>query len=511
LTISTLFHVRPRGVALVLGALAVFLSIAHPRSQAPAYTVYTADGQRPLPFRTSGNVDMVALDQVATLFGLTVAEDALVGGVTVRGRGQTILLIPGQSFASIGPGRIVSLPAPIARDRGAIQVPIDFLRVAVGPALGTRIDVRRPRHLVLVGDVRLPQVTSHFEPQGSGGRLLIDIQPATPHQVTRQANRLVVRFDAVAIDAAPATDLNRDFVTAVSVDGTSLVIDLGPSVATHRAEDRSPTQLHIDLLPAGAPPPAAVAEAPPARPAAVEAPSAAIDVGASGGLRTIVIDPGHGGDDQGATGAGGTKEKDYALNFARLLKSTIESRIGLRVLLTREGDENVPLDRRAALANNNKADLFISLHANASLRPAVSGLQVLSLRLDDYDRQTAAVQTTDLPVAVLGGGTRVIEVLPWDRAQIGFTGKSRVVADILRRHLTAVAVPMLATPNAELPLRPLVGANMPAILIELGFLSNVDDERALNGADRPVKIVNAILNTIAEIRQGVPTPPAGAQ
>ena len=495
--------------AVTAGVVAVAMAIAAPASQSANYTIYASDGPRTLPFRTSGNIDFVSLQQVATLFGLTLAEDSLVGGLTVRGRGQTILLIPDQSFASIGPGRIVSLPAPIERDGDTWRVPMDFLRVAVGPALGTRIEIRRASRVVLVGDVRLPRVTPHFERQGPAGRLLIDVQPATPHQVTRTGNRLVVRFDAVAVDLVPATALAPEFVAGVRVDGTAVVVDLGPSVDSYRVEDRSPTQLHIELLPPGPPPPPTPPVPAPARPAAPAPP--AIDLGTPGVLRTIVLDPGHGGDDQGAVGPGGTIEKDLVLVFARQLKATIERRIGLRVLLTRDRDEDVPLDRRAALANNNKADLFISLHANASVRPAARGAQVLSLRLDDYTGRSPVAGSAETPVPVLGGGTRIIDVLPWDTAQIGFTGKSRVAADILRRHLTAAAIPLLQTPASELPLRPLVGANMPAILIELGMLTNADDERALNASAHAGRLIDAVLGLIAEVRQGIPVPPVEAQ
>lgn len=496
-----------RHVAIVVAVLAVLLAVARPYSQSSNYTVYTGDGQRNLPFRTTGNVDFVPLQQVATIFGLTLAEDSLVDGLTVRGRGQTILLIPGQSFASIGPGRIVSLPAPIERDGATWLVPVEFLRLAVGPALGTRVEVRRPSHVVLVGDVRLPQVTTHFERQGPAGRLIINIQPAAPHQVTRQGDRLTVRFDAVAIDASPASDLAPEFVTGVRVEGTSLLIDLGPESATHRTEDRSPTQLHIDLLPPGPPPPPPPPPTPPVRPATPDpGPLPVVEVGAPGVLRTIVIDPGHGGEDTGVTGQGGTVEKDYVLTFARQLKSTIESRIGLRVVLTRDRDTDVPLDRRAALANNNKADLFISLHADASVRPGVVGAQVLSLRLDDYGGSAAAAESTGTPVTVLGGGSRMIEVLPWDRAQIGFTRESRAVADILRAQLASAGITVLATPAAELPLRPLVGVSMPAVLVDLGMLSNADNEGTLKSAAYQTRFVDAILATIGRIRQGIPVP-----
>jgi N-acetylmuramoyl-L-alanine amidase len=483
------------------------------RAQSATYLVYSAEGRRALPFRTVNNVDMATLDQVASMFGLTVAQDALVGGFTVRGKGQTILLIPGQSFASIGPGRVVSLPAPVQRDRNTWVVPIEFLSRAVGPAQTLRIDVRKATHTVLVGDVRLPQVSAHAERQGPNVRLTFDIQPATPHRLTRSGNRLTLRFEAVALDWTPPTSLIADFVSGVRIDGTSVLIDLGPATAGYRADDPDPTHLQIDLLapapvaPPPTPPPPAT---PPPAPLPgggqlpdVQPPAApVIDTGS--GLRTVVIDPGHGGDDAGAKGERGTIEKDYVLQFARKLKSAIEGRIGLRVLLTRDSDDNSPPDKRAALANNNKADLFISLHANASVRPAVSGLQVLSLKLDDYAAQMDSTPTADVPVAVLGGGTRTIEVLPWDTAQVGFTEESSGIAAMLRRHLAESGIPLFNPGASSMPLRPLAGVSMPAILVELGFLTNPADEQALIASDRPQRVIDAIVATIGDVRRGAP-------
>ena len=88
------------------------------------------------------------------------------------------------------------------------------------------------------------------------------------------------------------------------------------------------------------------------------------------------------------------------------------------MLLTREGDQTVPLDQRAALANNNKADLFISLHANASVRPSVSGAEVFFLSLAEYgDEAQEAARAATGALPVLGGGNRDIEVVLWEMAQ----------------------------------------------------------------------------------------------
>jgi N-acetylmuramoyl-L-alanine amidase len=491
---------------------------ASPRSQSQpaAYTLYTTTGPHALPFRTNNNVDFVSLRALTPIFGLSVAEDALAGGLTVQARGQTILLIPGQTFVSLGGGRIVSLPAAVRRDRGEWEVPVEFIRVALGPALGVPVEVRRASHLVLVGDVRLPHVSGRFDRQGTAGRLTLDIAPPAPHRVTRAGNQLTVRFDAVAVDYAPVTGLAPELVSAIRANGPSLVIDLGPSAATFHAEDGDPARVVIDLLPPGAPPPAPAPPAAPAAPPAAGAASTAppppvVDTTPAGTIRTVVIDPGHGGDDVGSRGVGGTKEKDLVLALARKLQATIEGRIGLRVVLTRSTDENVPLDRRTAIANNNKADLFIGLHANASLEPAVSGAQVLSLALDTYNTRAALAATNDLPVPVVGGGSRSIDIVPWDLAQIPYANQSAVLAATVARHLSEHGVPLFARPTARLPLRSLVAANMPAVLVEVGFLTNAGDEHALTSDARQNAIVDAILDAIADARRGALTAPPPAR
>lgn len=509
---------RPSAIALLT---AVLLLEALAFTQSSSYAVYTADGRRSLPFRTSRNVDMVPLEQVANLFNLSLGEDSLVGGLVLRGRGQTVLLIPGQSFASVGPGRIVSLPAAIERDRGTWQVPVDFLRQVLSPTFNVPIDVRRQERVILIGNIRLPRVTARFERQGTAGRLLFDIQPAAPHRVTRQGNRVTIRFDAVALDFTPVQGLVKDLVVDVKADGPSIVIDLGPEAATMRSSDIDATHLLVELGPAAppqAPPPTTVPAAPAVVPGAPSGAPAGAPPGRGGPdpsrppleanpglLRTIVLDPGHGGDDKGVVGVGGTSEKDYVLQFARRLENAIESRTGIRVLLTRTGDDNVPLDRRASVANNNKADLFISLHANSSRNAATEGVQVLSLEGSAY--ATAAPASADLPVAFLSGGTRTIDVLPWDLAQTGFTTKAAAVRALLERHLASAGLPVFRGASAVLPLRPLVGASMPAILIELGFLSNATEETALQQPARQQKTVDAILEAIDGLRRGIPEAP----
>jgi N-acetylmuramoyl-L-alanine amidase len=487
----------------LLTAVAVASLSAAPALQTPAasYTIFNPGGRRTLAFRANGPVDVVALDQVAAIFGLKMAEDALVGGLTLDGRGSRILLIPGQSFVSVGPGRVVSLPGPVQRDGNAWFVPVEFIRQALGPALGQPVEIRRGSRLILVGDVRVPRVTGRVERLGTNARIVLDVEPPAPVAVTREDARLVVRFDAAALDMGPIGSFIPEFASSARVDGSSVIFELGPAVSDVRVIGANTARLAVDLLtaaPAPVPPPAAPAEPPlgPLRPT-------------PGALRTIVLDPGHGGEDAGTRGRNGTIEKDLVLALARRLKTGIESRFGFRVLLTRDGDENVPVDRRTSLANNNKADLFISLHANASVRPEARGAQVMSLALEDYRRRSDAVGTSAAPVPLVGGGSRMIDAMPWDLAQLPFAESSAAMAGIAARHLGERGVPLFARPVATLPLRSLVGANMPAILVEAGFLSNAEDERLLTDAERSDAIVEALLATIEEVRLGVPAGPNG--
>jgi N-acetylmuramoyl-L-alanine amidase len=329
----------------------------------------------------------------------------------------------------------------------------------------------------------------------------VEFQPATAHRISRDGGNLVVRFEADQLDSSPLVGVLPDFVKSVRIDGPALVFELGPKVADIRTTEES-ERIVIDLL-AQATAPAAPARANQPQ----DIPSG--DPTAPPSVRTIVIDPGHGGDDEGVHGASGTIEKDLTLQVAKRLKAALESRGGVRVLLARDGDDNVPVDRRAALANNNKADLFISLHANASMKPEIRGAQVLSLNLDDYKRRGQGGVGASKPVPVVGGGTRVIDAVPWELAQIPFASRSALLASMVAQHLADRNVPMFGRATDVAPLGVLVGANMPAVLIEMGFLTNADDERTLaSGGDVVGALVDAIAATVVEIRNGIPQPPA---
>src|SRR5690606_13898738 len=158
---------------------------------------------------------------------------------------------------------------------------------------------------------------------------------------------------------------------------------------------------------------------------------------------------------------------------------------------------------RAAMANNNKADLFVSLHANGSPASVTRGAQVLSLDGTDYERVDATAPRSDapaVPVPVVGGGTRMIGAVPRQLAQLPHVQASASWAAIVARRLTEAGVAMHPRPVDTAALRVLVGANMPAVLVELGFLTHDADAQGLVDAAQVAALADAIVSAIADVR-----------
>lgn len=498
---------------LSLRASALLLALTSIAAQAPTsapYTVLSQEGRRPLATRLISGQEMVALEDLTKFFDIVVREDTLAGGITVTARNQTIVLTPGQSLASVG-GRLISLPSAPVRDGRTWLVPIEFLSRALAPLLGTRIELRKPSHLILFGDIRVPRVAGTIDVQGTLARVTLDVGPQTPHAITQDGSRLVIKFDADALDATLPASTSPELIQAVRPGDSpsTIVIDLGPRFGSYRTSDqpsdRGAGRIVVDVSAQTAPAPAPGAQPAPTAPAPSEVPPL-LDLTPSGGIRTIVVDAGHGGDEDGARGPVGTLEKNVTLGVARRLKTALESRLGARVILTRDSDVTVGLDERAAVANNNKADLFVSLHANASVRSSVSGAEVFYLSLEEYGDEAQRIakgESEALPV--FGGGTRDIEVILWEMAQARYIEQSSALAQTIEGALRE-RVPMSARAIQQAPFRVLVGANMPAVLVEMGFITNPDQEKQLASDAFQSSIVQALVDSIVRYRDRLSAP-----
>ena len=246
-------------------------------SQVPSATqlaVLSREGRRTLPTLTVGGQQLIALDDLAATFQLSVREEAL-GNITVSYKGKTIVLTPDQSLASVA-GRLVSLPAPPTRSGRRWMVPVEFVSRALAPIYDSRLDLRKGSQLLIVGDLRVPRIAVRYEPLGNAGRLTIDATPRTASTVTQDNEHLTVRFDADAID--PATpllppQLATSLVQNVRlVDAVTIGVDLAPRTTVRAVSQpaETSTRLTIDVSAAPTsdqqtPPPAAPPPGPPRR------------------------------------------------------------------------------------------------------------------------------------------------------------------------------------------------------------------------------------------------------
>ena len=237
-------------------------------------------------------------------------------------------------------------------------------------------------------------------------------------------------------------------------------------------------------------------------------------------VRLVVIDPGHGGDDEGARGPGGLEEKDLTLKLAQMLRSELARDRTLRVVLTRETDSQVELGKRAELANRLQADLFISLHANAAKSIGAAGFETFFLSLsatDDESRKLAALENVALGVkAAPDPRASDLELILGDMAQAEHLADSEAFATLVQERLSRV----MQTENRgvkQAPFRVLMQAAMPAVLVEVGFLSNKDEARSITRPETQAKIVQALAESVFSFRDrqarqlGVPVKPAAVK
>jgi N-acetylmuramoyl-L-alanine amidase len=496
---------------LVAAACAVRLDAQSPRAAAP-YAVWSAEGRRTVAAATVGDQEMLRLDELAPLLQVTVREDRAAKALTVS-RGTTVVVLSlDQGLASMG-GKIFSLSAPPARDGSRWLVPPDTVSRALAPMAGLRVEVRKASRLIILGDLRVPRITVQQDPGGPPTRLAIEIVPRATFTVVQEPKRLLVRFDADGLDIGPINAGGGLVESVTSADPLTLAIALDKDFGTFRAAtvpiDAASSRLVIDLTAAGAPAAApsglarAQAQPPAAPPAAATKPGppAALPAAQPPGVRTIVIDPGHGGDEQGTRGAGGVLEKDLVLDVARRLRGVLDTRLGVRVLLTRDDDRVVPHDERASIANNNKADLFISLHANSSPNKGAKGAEVFYLSLDGLGAEARKMveNPESRPVPVLGGGSRDIDLILWDMAQARHLSESAAFAVLVEEELRR-RVEMSPNPVQQAPFRVLVAANMPAVLVEMGFLSNPEQEAQLTSDEFKNRVVQSLFDAITRYR-----------
>ena len=221
----------------------------------------------------------------------------------------------------------------------------------------------------------------------------------------------------------------------------------------------------------------------------------------------VVVDPGHGGDQDGALSPEGLREKDLTLQIAQRVGAALRKR-GVRVVLTRTGDLSVPLANRAAIANGIQADLFLSIHLNsmptAEARQHASGVETYFLSADATDAHATAVAARENADRIAGEDALdpadpVAAILSDLADADSLSGSSRVAYCLHERLVTVLGAEDRGVKQA--PFYVLAGARMPAALLELGFISHESDAARLVTRPYQERIADAVAEAVQAYRQ----------
>ena len=216
-----------------------------------------------------------------------------------------------------------------------------------------------------------------------------------------------------------------------------------------------------------------------------------------GRIRRVVVDPGHGGHDPGAIGAGKTYEKDIVLILGLKLSERLRSELGLDVVMTRSTDIFIPLEERTAIANKVNADLFISIHANASLNRNTTGIETYYLNLAKTEKvaQLAARENNTSLDKV-----SVLQAVLFDlMANYKLNDSAHLADEVQKGTWKRVSRQYPAVRNNGVkqgPFYVLVGATMPSILVETAFISNEAEEKNLSDPDYQETTVEGIVDGV---------------
>ncbi len=356
-------------------------------------------------------------------------------------------------------------------------------------------------------------------------RLVIDCLRATPLTAALDAppSRSAARVVAVTDPVAPPAPEPEPEPTAVAETPSQLggsrqppvlpaqpirwVLKM-PTLATAALPRVTPTAMSADTPTRSAAAP--TTSSPPAPPATNLAGGLSIARQLGLGVSRIVIDPGHGGHDPGARG-GGLTEAELVLDVAQRLERLLSRIPGVEVVLTRRGNDFVSLQERTAIANRENADLFLSIHANASTVKSARGVETYFL---NFAKTQSAAAVAARENAASGQPMGALQDVVTTIALNSKVDESRDFATYVQREMTA----RLKRSNGALkdlgvkqaPFVVLIGAAMPSILAEISFITNPQEARLLKGAGYRQKIADALFEGVRKYQQSLGNPLAVA-
>jgi N-acetylmuramoyl-L-alanine amidase len=391
--------------------------------------------------------------------------------------------------------RLIALSAMLAALAGvsadALAAEIRAVRIAATDT-GTRVvlDLSAPvRHKAFLLDDPARVVLDVQRSSLSGKQVLPDLARDSPEGVVvgARAGRLPNNGLRLVFEVQGKVTVSTSTANPAGDAGHRLILDIaGPAAAT-------PTARAVAVTPA-----------PPAQPVAIRPAHAPSE---SGRDIIIAVDAGHGGVDPGASGRKGSREKDIVLAVAKVLAARINQEPGMKAVLTRDGDYFITLQERTRRARKAKADLFVSIHADAIADPDVSGSSVYILSDRGATSEAARWLAANENAADLKGGVAlndkdpVLQGVLLDLSQSAAISSSMVAAENVLKSLHRVGE--VRKPRVQQAgFVVLKSPDIPSMLVETAFISNREEERKLNQPAHRQKLANAIYDGIELYFQG---------
>ncbi len=503
--------------------LLVFLIAAMARSSAEAsrVRVYLEKGSLALTSVKVEGAEYLSLANLAKALGASVERLPASGRYRIPLPRSSISLTVGSPEVQVGKER-VSLSEPPRRAGRGIVVPLELLPIALGARYGEgRVnwdpDSRVARVAARAYSLRLLRFRTYSD------HTRVVLEGTRRHDFVLKddgrTGRVVLEVKrGILSPSIRSSQVNDGLVASIEPrqhgrDSQIIIQGIGRLSSSRAFALERPDRIVVDVLPrvgGDVDPPPPVAKTAPTRadaarlvPRTVE-PAIPLDPLPSGeNVKTVVIDPGHGGRDTGAIGPSGVREKDIVLDLGLRLKRLIEESLGLKVIMTRSEDVFVPLEERTAIANRYKADFFISLHVNAAPKSRAVGFETYFLSREPSDRGARASAIRENMVLNLEGvgleERKGLKAVLWDLAQTFYIRESSELAELLLNELGQI----LKVDNRGVKSAPffvLIGAAMPSVLVEVTFITNPKEERKLERDGYRQQVAEALLAAIAKFK-----------
>jgi N-acetylmuramoyl-L-alanine amidase len=480
-----------------LAGLAASHEPLFPRLESGVGTLRVGDRSFPLEYSKTAAGVLVALEPFVSHLGGALEVGPMrefhrleLGGMAFLFGPDTLTLTSGEE--------IIDLSQPPVAGGLGLHVPLDLLQETYGRQLAYefRWDERSRTLTVLRQQAREISVSLDTVQVQGVTTLVFEFGERPRYRIQRVTGGVEVEMIGDTLRSLTRRPFTPDpLVRGVRMAGPSIAIQLGPRAVAEDYVLDSPFRLVFDVHRAETPPPPPSAAAPPLS----RLPRR------EGEIDTIVIDPGHGGVDTGARGSGGSLEKNLTLILARQLKRRLEARLPVRVVLTRDQDEELPLDSRSSIANQQKASLFVSIHLNSTPRGDAQGAETYFLSLEASDELAAAAASAENSAFEESAGDSEgdplhdLQLILWDLAQTHHLAESQRLAAIIQEELN-LTLSLRNRGVKQAPFRVLMGAAMPAVLVELGFLTDAGEEHRLNDPDYRGQLTDTLVRAIVRYR-----------